>query len=157
MGAGRGATVAKWHGPEYAVPGGLGLASARAGDAVVGALAVVNAVGDVVDADGRPRAASTAPDDVGPFPHVAPFEAEGNTTLVAVVTDAVCTKSECHLLAQSGHHGVARSVHPSHTRHDGDLVIALSTGVVEVNLDHLRMVATDVVAAAVRDAVSHPD
>ncbi len=154
VGAGRGATVGKWRGPEHAVAGGLGTASGHAGDAVVGALAVVNAIGDVVDADGRPLAASSAPPEVGPFPDVAPFEAGTSTTLVLVATDAVCTKSECHLLAQSGHHGIARAVHPSHTRHDGDLVVAVATGAAEANIDHLRMVTAEVVAAAVRNAVS---
>lgn len=153
VGAARGATVGKWRGPDHAVPGGLGTAAARVGDATVGALAVVNAIGDVVGVDGQPIAGSTAPPDVEPFPDLAPFEAGGDTTLVVVATDAVCTKGECHLLAQSGHDGLARSIHPSHTRHDGDLVIALATGAVEANLDRLRVAVTDVVAAAVRHAV----
>jgi L-aminopeptidase/D-esterase-like protein len=78
----------------------------------------------------------------------------GNTTLVAVVTDATCSKADCHLLAQSGHHGMARAIHPSHTRHDGDLVIALATGRVDAHLDRLRVVVTEVVAAAIRNGVA---
>jgi len=48
-------------------------------------------------------------------------------------------------------------VHPSHTRHDGDLAIVLATGAVDAHLDRLRVAATNVVAAAVRDAVRKDD
>ena len=168
VGAGRGATVGKWHGPDHVANGGFGYAAARVGDATVVALAVVNAVGDVVADDGRVLAGSDAPPGTEPFPDLAVFEAvpddhggaapgprgAGNTTLVAVVTDARCSKADCHLLAQSGHHGMARAIHPSHTRHDGDLVIALATGRVDAHLDRLRVVVTEVVAAAIRNGVA---
>ena len=161
VGAGRGATVGKWRGPEHAVPGGLGSASVRIdegtpGETVVGALAVVNAIGDVIGDDGAVLAGSTAPADAQGFPDAAPFEAAAspNTTLVVVATDARLTKAECHLVAQSGHHGLARAVRPSHTRHDGDLVVVLATGAVDAHLDRLRVAADDVVAAAVRGAVA---
>ncbi len=159
VGAGRGATVGKWRGPQHAVPGGLGSASARVGAAVVGALAVVNAIGDVVGTDGRMLAGSQAPPGAETFPDPAPGEPdlEPNTTLVVVATDAAATKSDCHLIAQSGHHGLAQAVHPSHTRHDGDLVIAVSTGSVAAHLDRLRVATTEVVAAAVRHAVVADD
>jgi L-aminopeptidase/D-esterase-like protein len=41
---------------------------------------------------------------------------------------------------------------PAHTRFDGDLAIALATGVVETHLDRLRATAADVVAEAIRVA-----
>jgi len=170
VGAGRGATIGKWRGPEYAVAGGLGTASATVDGITIGALAVVNAVGDVLRADGSVLAGSSAPADVAGFPDLAPgdalFSENGEfeaTTLVVIATDARCSKVDCFLLAQSGHHGLARAVHPSHTRHDGDVVIALATGSfdaadgaekgLEPNLDRLRVVATDVVAAAIRNSV----
>jgi L-aminopeptidase/D-esterase-like protein len=166
VGAGRGATVGKWRGPEHACAGGLGIASQQIGDATVGALAVVNAVGDVVDADGSPLACSAAPAGTQPFPG-EPFTGEGiggdaiggeATTLVVVATDARLTKAACHLLAQSGHIGLAHAVRPSHTRHDGDLVVALASGTgIDAHLDRLRVVAADVVAEAVRAAVRHHD
>lgn len=156
VGAGRGATVGKWRGPEHAVPGGLGVARAQVGEASVGAIAVVNAVGDVVDEHGRPLAASGAPADAEAFPESDRFAGEA-TTLVAVATDARCSKADCFLLAQSGHLGVAHAIRPSHTRHDGDFVVALATGVVSANLDRLRAAATEVAAAAVRGAVRQDD
>jgi L-aminopeptidase/D-esterase-like protein len=158
VGVGRGASVAKWRGGEHGTTGGVGSASASDGDVIVGALVVVNAVGDVVAADGTPIVASQAPPDAPAFPDEAPFETPGagtNTTLAIVVTNATCTKLECHLLARSANHGMARAIHPSHTRHDGDLAFACATGTVDAHLDRLRVMVTDVTAAAVRDAVAY--
>jgi L-aminopeptidase/D-esterase-like protein len=159
VGAGAGATVGKWRGADYAAAGGLGSASTTVGDATVGALAVVNAFGDVYDAAGNLLAGSRAPGDAESFPDPMPFDGPGDpkTTLVVVATDARGSKGDCWLLAQSAQHGIARAVHPSHTRHDGDLTVALATGAVEAHLDRLRVATTDVVAAAVRDAVTSSD
>jgi L-aminopeptidase/D-esterase-like protein len=154
VGAGRGARVGKWRGLEYSMAGGLGMASRQEGDLVVGALAVVNALGDVIAADGSVLRGSTAPPEAPPFPDIAPFEAGGNTTLVVVVTNARASKVDCHLMAQSAHDGFARSLHPVHTRHDGDIAFALATGEVEAGIDHLRLLVTEATAAAVRDSVA---
>jgi L-aminopeptidase/D-esterase-like protein len=158
VGAGRGASVAKWRGAEHGTTGGVGTASAHDGEVVVAALVVVNAVGDVLAPDGAPLVASQAPPDVPGFPEEAPFEtpqAGTNTTLVVVATNARCTKTECHLLARSANHGLARAIHPSHTRHDGDLAFACATGMVDAHLDRLRVMVTEVTADAVRDAVAY--
>ena len=151
VGAGRGATVGKWRGREHAVPGGFGASALGVDGANVVAFAVVNAVGDVRGADGAVLAGSTAGPGAPAFPADAPFEEQGaNTTLVVVVTDAVCDKAACGLLAHSAHDGLARALHPSHTRFDGDLTIALATGVVETHLDRLCAATADVVAEAIR-------
>jgi L-aminopeptidase/D-esterase-like protein len=154
VGAGCGATVGKWRGREHAVAGGFGAAAGRCDSAHVVAFAVVNAVGDVVGDDGRVVAGSTAPPGGPAFPTQEPFFEEhgANTTLVVVVTDAICDKLECNLVAQSAHDGVSRALRPAHTRFDGDLAIALATGTVEAHLDRLRAVAADVVAEAIRVA-----
>lgn len=154
VGAAAGATVGKWRGVEHGVPGGLGSASARDGKTVVAALAVVNAVGDVVDADGTLLAGSTAPAGTPAYPGiddaVSPFE---NTTLSVVATNARLSKVECQLLSQSAHDGLARAIHPPHTRFDGDVAFALATGEVAGDTDRIRVMAVDVVAQAIRDAV----
>jgi L-aminopeptidase/D-esterase-like protein len=160
IGAGRGATVGKWRGPGHGVAGGLGTAAVTDGDLVVWALAVVNAAGDVVAADGRVLAGSTAPADVGPFgrPLLADAAAAPtNTTLLVCATNAVLARDGCYLLAQSAHHGLAGAVRPSHTRFDGDLAVSLATGDgPTVPVDLVRLLAVDAVAAAVRAAVGGP-
>jgi L-aminopeptidase/D-esterase-like protein len=155
VGAGRGARLGRWRGAEHGRTGGLGSASGRDGDVVLGALVVVNAVGDVMAADGTPLAGSSAPQGTPGFPELAPFEEGTNTTLAVVATNARCTKLECSLLAQSAHHGIARAIHPSHTRHDGDIAFALATGQVDAHFDRLRVLATDVTAEAIRNAVAY--
>jgi L-aminopeptidase/D-esterase-like protein len=152
IGAGRGALVGKWRGREYAMPGGLGTAALRVGDATVGALVAANPAGDVVGPDGTVLAGSAAPPGVAGFPVPTPFE---NTTLVVVATDARISKSECHLMAQSAHDGLAQAIRPAHTRYDGDFAAVLATGTVDAHPDRLRLAATEVVAAAVRAAVGH--
>jgi L-aminopeptidase/D-esterase-like protein len=153
VGAGTGATVGKWRGAHHGVPGGLGTASARLGAATVGALAVVNAIGDVIGEDGTVIAGSTAAPEVGAFPD-PPLGPGEHTTLVVVATDAACSKVECRLLAQSAHDGLVRSLRPVATRFDGDIAFAAATGAVPVHLDRLREVVVGVVAAAVRGAVT---
>jgi L-aminopeptidase/D-esterase-like protein len=121
-----------------------------AGPAQVAAVAVVNAWGDVLDGTGRPLFGG----DAGIAPAApAPMQ---NTTVAVVLTTARLSKTDCFLVAQSGHTGFARSIHPAHSRFDGDAVVALATGEVTagVDLDLLRAVAAETVAAAIRAAVT---
>ena len=124
----------------------------------VGALAVVNALGDVVERDGTIVAGTRA--DTG-FANsrlllrdtagIAP--APGNTTLVAVVTNARLDKLALTRLAQQSHDGLALAISPVHTSYDGDVVFALSTGEMSAHLDALAVIAVEVVAQAIRRAV----
>ncbi|MEO6295212.1 MAG: P1 family peptidase [Candidatus Limnocylindria bacterium] len=121
VGAGTGATVAKLGGLAGALPGGVGSAARRLPDgAVIGALVVNNALGDVHARDGRPLAVAAAT-------VVAP-PAVGNTTLVVIATDAPMDRAQCRKLAEAGHDALARGIRPAHTMFDGDVVFALSTG-----------------------------
>lgn len=140
VGAGAGAHTGAWRGRQD--PGGLGVAHGSAGDASVVVVAVVNAWGDVVGPAGPP--AGDAPVAAAPF---------GNTTVAVVLTDARLGKNDCFLLAQNGHTGFSRALHPSHSRYDGDAVVALATGDVDGDLDHLSAVVATVTAEAIRSAV----
>jgi L-aminopeptidase/D-esterase-like protein len=146
VGAGTGATTGKWRG--RLDPGGVSVAFGRAGEASVVALAVVNAWGDVIGPDGRPR---FAPSEAVSAPTATPFPA-ANTTIAVVLTDAKLDKTACHLLAQSAHTGFARALHPAHTSYDGDAVVTLATGALTsgVDLEHLRAVTSQVMTEAIR-------
>src|ERR671932_1324726 len=111
---------------------------------MVAAVVVVNSWGDVLGEDGRPLFGGEVPAAPSVSGHLQ------TTTVGVVLTTARLTKTECFLLAQSGHTGFARSIHPAHSRFDGDAVVALATGQVaaEVGVDLLRAVVTDAVAAA---------
>ena len=147
VGAGTGAATGGWRGRQD--PGGLGWAEQDG----VAAVVAVNAWGDVLARDGEPLFG-------GPAEAVRPAAPYGlqNTTVAVVLTDARLSKNDCFLLAQSGHTGFARSIHPAHSRYDGDAVVALATGRsgAPADLDRLRAVTVGVVAAAVRAAVRPP-
>jgi L-aminopeptidase/D-esterase-like protein len=158
VGAGSGATVGKWAGHEYLVPGGLGIAAARDDDLEVRALAVANPFGDVVDAGGNVLAGTTHPD---PRFRAAPAEPEvaWNTVLVAVTTIASLSKPDVRFLAARASDGITRAVRPAHTRYDGDIAFALAVpagpGRVasSADLDRLAALAADATAEAIRAAV----
>lgn len=158
VGAGRGATVGKWKGREHSVAGGLGAATVTDEDGVVvGALVACNAAGDVIGPDGAVLAGSSAPPGTPGFPGLAGLSGGGgfeNTTLLVVATDALLTKVECHLVAQSVHDGLARATRPAHTRFDGDFAVVLATGARAGHVDRVREAAATAAASAVRAAVS---
>lgn len=145
VGAGAGATVGKWRGPQAARPAGIGSASARHEGATIAALAVVNAVGEAAGPPGGPPRVFS--------PGAVPVSAGESTTIGLVVTDARLDKAQCRLLAESAHDGLARAVDPAHTAADGDAFVAAATGRVEASVHALRSLAAWVVEAAVRDAI----
>jgi L-aminopeptidase/D-esterase-like protein len=148
VGAGTGATVAKLRGWAGAVKGGLGTAAVVEGDLVVGALAAVNALGEIVSEDGSVLAGSRLPEEAGQQP-----PGGTNTTLVVVATTARLSRERAHLLAQASHEGIAAAVRPSHTRYDGDTVFTLATGSVEADQRRVEDLAIGVVAESIRRGV----
>jgi L-aminopeptidase/D-esterase-like protein len=162
VGAGTGAVAGKWNGFQHAMKGGIGSASLRIGDVVVGAIAVVNAVGDIVDeqgviiagaqqegrffgAENRMQALNT--------PHL--LVRNTNTTLAVVASNARLTKVDTYRAAQRVHDGMARAIIPCHTTFDGDASIALSTGEVTAPIDLVAEMCAEATAAAIRNAVLH--
>lgn len=144
VGAGTGATVAKWRGPDHRRPGALvGATRHGSGGLVVAALVAVNAFGEPGADPGDVADGSVTGSD---FSAGAPGT---NTTIGVVVTNARLDKVGCHLLAQSAHDGLARSVSPSHTSVDGDAFVAAATGTVDAELAVVRNLAVAVVSDAV--------
>lgn len=141
VGAGTGATVGKLLGPERASPGGFGCWIEGDAGRVVLAVAVVNAVGDVLDRGGRVIAG--ARDEQGRFVDSArKLREEGvssalgrlretppgtNTTLAVVATDAPLARDALQALARMAGSAMARRISPVNTPFDGDIVFALST------------------------------
>jgi L-aminopeptidase/D-esterase-like protein len=162
VGAGIGATVGKICGGLNAARGGTGTAGAAAGGFRVGALMVVNAVGNVVSPDdGRILAgAHDPPGDLpgGPFGVDTLSSERTSTTIGVVATDAPLTSEQVNRLATVAQDALVRVIRPAHTLFDGDTIFALSTG--EGSVDWLQAepgleeVVTEVVMKAVIRAVS---
>jgi L-aminopeptidase/D-esterase-like protein len=174
VGAGMGATVGKTAGPDHMMKGGLGHAVVSMGELVVGALAVTNAGGDVVAADGQviagvrlpggvdaalaawaeQEAAGVAPAAAAePVPPDGPPPPGGSTTLGLVATNAVLSKVEVHRVAVQAHDGMARAIRPVHTSFDGDTVFAVAAPRVEAAADMVAFLAEEALAAAIRAGV----
>ena len=145
VGAGTGATVGKSAGFEHMSKGGLGSASRAEGELIVGALAVVNSVGDVVDEDGNVIAGARAPGLQRPQPGTA-------TTIACVATNAALSSAETRMVAEAAAAGISRAVHPAYTMWDGDTVFALATGVVTGDVTRVGALAADALADAIRRA-----
>ncbi|TQJ33310.1 P1 family peptidase [Arthrobacter sp. SLBN-122] len=171
VGAGTGAVIGRGQ-----FKGGVGMASiVLESGLVVGALAVVNALGLPVTPSGNPEpsARSLVP------PHEPPnlassarepgsrgpnLDAPLNTTLVVVATNAVLDVAECKRTASASHAGIARALNPSHTLADGDTVFCLATGALpldrsdeaarQLSLITLQSAAADVVRSAILDGVA---
>lgn len=148
VGAGTGATVAKGAGGAETSRGGLGLASADAGGALVSALMVVNAVGGIWDDERCEWVAPFTTWDVA-----SSLVAGMNTTIGVLMTDARLSKEQANRLATVAHDGIARAVRPAHTMYDGDTLFCMATGAVDAPYDALEARAADVVARAVADGV----
>ncbi len=148
VGAGTGATVAKLPEPSFGMKGGIGSASAKHGELVVGAIAAVNALGRIVEQDG-----STIAGNRGDPEADAEMWPIGNTTLVCVATNAHLTKATAQRLAYLAHDGIALAVRPAHTHWDGDTAFTFGTGEVEADWLRLPEMTTEVVAEAIRRGV----
>lgn len=152
VGAGTGATVAKLWGPTRAVPGGLGTWAVRDGDLLMGALFVVNAVGEIVDEGGSVLAG----------PRLDPGERRedliewmraGNTTIGVVATNATLSKPDARRIAEVANDAVAGAVRPAHTLFDGDTVFAFATRQLDAPYVDVAALVEEAVVTAVRRAV----
>jgi L-aminopeptidase/D-esterase-like protein len=165
VGAGAGATVGKLWGIERAMKSGLGTSAlALPSGLIVGALAAVNAMGDVIDpATGEVVAGVREGSSLldarkllregrrRPPPGAARVMEREHTTLVVVATNATLTKSEATKVAQMASVGFARVLYPAHSPFDGDAVFVLATGKLAGPSDVLEIgaLAADAVAEAI--------
>ena len=166
IGAGTGARIAAIQGNERASKGGLGSAAVELPDGlIVAALMAVNAVGNVIDMDGRIIAGLRSADGTK-FVSVleamvelmndAPEVAANESTVIGLVaTNGALSKAQATKVAQMAQDGVARAVNPAHTMFDGDTIFALATGAVPADATVVGAYAAEAVAAAIRRAVHH--
>jgi len=168
VGAGTGATVGKILGIDNATKSGIGTASIKTPDGVtIGAVAVVNNLGDVLDRDTGKIIAGTRDPETGEFADTSKILAAmksleepplgENTNLVAVATDAYLDKTGAKKLARMASAGMARTLAPSMTTFDGDVIFAFSTGDLRSDVNRLGVLASEVVAVAINRAVTEAD
>jgi L-aminopeptidase/D-esterase-like protein len=174
FGAGTGATVGKILGPALCMKSGVGTASIEIGAGViVGAIAAVNALGDVIDPSTGQIIAGARSKDIGPI-HIGSqgyfadslkvmqtligrtalgFGSKGNTVIGVVATNAKLDKEGANKVAQMAHDGLARAIRPAHTMVDGDTIFAIATGEHNADVNIVGAFAAEVFTQAILRAV----
>jgi L-aminopeptidase/D-esterase-like protein len=166
VGAGMGATVGKIMGAGRSMKSGLGCYAVQVGSLQVGAVVVVNAIGDVYELDSRKELAGLLTAD-----RSAMMESEReavkllqlasqfslNTTIGAIITNAGLDKAEMNKVAAMASNGIARTIRPVNTSMDGDSIYAMSVGKVKSCADVVGTLAAHVLGKAVNRAVLETD
>ena len=162
-GAGCGCTVGKLMGMDYCMKTGIGSFAIQIDDLQVGAVAAVNALGDVFDWRKGRQIAGLLTEDRKHLRRTAEVMKSaieivknrfvGNTTIGVIVTNARFSKAQLCKIAGMGHDGYARSIHPVHTTLDGDSIYAVSAGDVRADQDVVGMIGAEVMSEAIMRAV----
>ena len=166
-GAGCGASVGKIAGMGTSMKSGIGSYAIQIGELKIGAIVVVNALGDVYDWRTGQQIAGLRTEDGSALRSTVERMLEstavvenkftGNTTLAVVITNARFDKAQLCKIAGMAHDGYARAIRPVHTSADGDSVFALSVGDVSADMDLMGILAADVVSEAIKRAVMNAE
>lgn len=160
-GAGTGASVGKALGFDKAMKSGIGSAAFEIGPLKVGAIAAVNACGDVFEPDSSCRLAGIYDAASGQemnteeviLQMAAQMLERTNTTICCVLTNADLDQAQLTKLAGMAQNALARTIRPVHTPSDGDTVFAMTTNTVESDLMLVSTLAVKALSAAIVDAV----
>lgn len=162
-GAGCGASVGKWLGMDYCMKSGIGSAAVCIGELKLGAVVVVNAIGDIFDPEDGKMIAGLLSEDKHSFRSTEQMMYEmaepkekglvGNTTIGAILTNADFNKMQLSKIASMAHNGYARCIRPVHTSLDGDSIYALSSCKVRADMDLIGTLAAKVMSMAIVKAV----
>ena len=166
-GVGCGATVGKIAGMDTCMKAGVGSYAVQIGELKIGAVVVVNALGDVFDWKTGKQIAGLLTEDRTALRSTAEYmrtsyaivenKFVGNTTLAVVMTNARFDKPQLCKIAGMAHDGFARSINPVHTSADGDSIFAVSIGDIEADQDLVGMMAAEVVSEAIIRAVENAE
>ena len=165
VGAGCGATVGKAAGMDTCMKSGIGSYAIQIGELKIGAVVVLNALGDIFNWKTGTQIAGMLTPDRTALRSTADYMAQsieivenkfvGNTTLGVVVTNGDFNKSQLCKIAGFAQDGFARSIHPVHTSADGDSIYAVSVGTVPADQDITGLLASEVVSEAIIRAVEN--
>lgn len=162
-GAGCSASVGKTFGFDGAEASGQGAAFRQVGQTRVVVFTVVNAVGAIVDRDGRVVRGHLERGTGARTPLLEGVEqgltaaAPGNTTLTVVATNHTLERRPLQQLARQVHSSMSRAIQPFHALTDGDVLYAVTTAEVQDEHDPMMLsivaseLAWDAVLASVRD------
>ena len=146
---------------------GLGTASFKSQELIIGAIVAVNCFGDVVDPESGEIIAGVLSEDRKEFANTMSFlrnfpQSSGsnfskNTTIGAVATNAKLTKAGATKVAMMAQDGYARTISPAHTMFDGDTIFCMATGEVEAGVNVVGAIAAEVMARAIVKAIKNTE
>jgi len=167
FGAGCGATVGKYAGIDYCMKSGIGGYAVQIDELKIGALVVLNALGDIYDwkngrqiaglLNERKDALRSTAELMRQSYEVRENKFTGNTTLCVVFTNAGFNKPQLCKIAGMAHNGLARSINPVHTSADGDSIYAVSIGELRADQDLIGTLSAEIISEAVIRAVESAD
>jgi L-aminopeptidase/D-esterase-like protein len=163
VGAGTGATSGWAAGLGRRMKTGLGTASCRAGDLIVGAIVAVNCWGDVLDPAtaeilagtlndagdgfaGSQRLLTAHPMGVPTYP--------SHSTIGMVASNAKLDKAMASRVAMMAHDGYARAIVPVHTFAEGDIIFSAVTGAIDASVSVVGALAAAAMVQAIMNAVT---
>ena len=161
IGAGTGATVGKIAGISRAQKSGIGYYAMSFGDLQIGAITVLNAVGDVFDYKSSEKIAGILDINRKEFANI--FDemylqkyktTEENTTLSVILTNTKFSQSQMSKVAQMASYGLSRSINPVCTMSDGDTVYAVSLGDIEADISLVGSLSAIAISESINDAVN---
>jgi len=167
VGVGTGATVGKIFGGLRCMKSGLGTASFKSQELIIGAIVAVNCLGDVIDPESGEIIAGVLSENKKEFANTMSFlrnfpQGNGsnfskNTTIGVIATNAKLTKAGATKVAMMSQDGYARTISPAHTMFDGDTIFCMATGEVEAGVNAVGAIATEVMARAIVKAIKNTE
>jgi len=167
IGAGTGATVGKVFGGFRCMKSGLGTASFKSQELIVGAIVAVNCLGDVIDPESGEIIAGVLTEDKKDFANTMSFlrkfpqktkdNFSKNTTIGIIATNAKLIKAGATKVAMMAQDGYARTLSPAHTMFDGDAIFCMATGEVEAGVNVVGANAAKVKARAIVKAIKNTE
>lgn len=157
FGGGTGATVGKIFGMERAMKAGVGYAAFQVGELKLGAVVIVNALGDIYDYRNGKKIAGALDENRKNFSDTEEamllmqekLTSGTNTTIGAVVTNGDLSQQDLCKVAAMTRSAYARCISPVGTMADGDTMYALSTGNVKTDVNTAGVLACKAVGEAI--------
>jgi L-aminopeptidase/D-esterase-like protein len=162
VGAGKGATVGNLCGMNQSQKAGIGYFAVQLGTLQVGAMVVVNALGDVFDFVTakkiaglmNPKRTAFLSSEAALYQSQGPLAKGVNTTLGAIFTNAAFSASDMNKIASMSRTALARSIKPVNTMADGDTIYAFSLGEVVADVNLVGSLASTVLSGAITKAIT---
>lgn len=162
-GAGTGATIGKIYGPKQASLSALATYAVQLGELKVGAIVAVNAVGNIYDPSSGKILSGIRNLNNGGFidAEEALYTAilgrnlfHQNTTIGVILTNAKLDKTALTKVTGMAHDGYARVIRPVHTTFDGDSIYAMSSCLVQADINVVGTIAAHVMEKAILKTIN---